>query len=269
MAFEESIESPKTKRHELTAKLNGYNVEFLDDYKNKPAFSSSYHEKIKNILTNKTDPTNSSVSRKQLNAKLYKDRRSFYDNYDEEMSSKSNTTNNTMNDTDLNEIEIEIEKEKPLYKSEKYIQIESSVPKENATVKHERDDFDDLIDLTHRIPKKVFKQINPKSADSAVTYDSSQSSDYKHSLSSSNMSNHKFTLPPLPYSFVNLDKSQKNNVNTKTTPMYKTSTNQSNNSTYSTSSSKVHLPKTTTRLIIPISELKFVWYLFMFVNYSL
>ena len=199
-------ESPK--RHELTTKLNGYNVEFLDDYKHRPfssSSSSSYHEKIANILNSERGDE---VSRRQMNAKLIKDRRSFYDNYEEEVvgaDMKHHRKNNY----------------RPLYKTEKLIHIEA------AAVKHERDDFDDLIDLTHRIPKKVFKKIN-----------------LSESMSGHSQQAAVGRLPPLPYSFVNLDRHQQQRHKIQETVK----------SSSTPTANKNHVPKNTTRLFIPLGK---------------
>ena len=201
-------ESPK--RHELTTKLNGYNVEFLDDYKHRPAFSSSisYHEKIANILNSERGDE---VSRRQINAKLVKDRRSFYDNYEEEVVGGAAELKHHRNKNTC----------RPLYKTEKLIHIEA------AAVKHERDDFDDLIDLTHRIPKKVFKKIN-----------------LSESLSGQGQHGAVGRLPPLPYSFVNLDKHQQQRHKVQETVK----------SSSTPAANKNHVPKNTTRLFIPLGE---------------
>ena len=96
-----SFESPgSSRRHELTTALNGYtSSEFLDNYKAKSKScnqflgdgggetnNNKYHEKISSILNHHNAAEDSGsdsaeMTRKQINAKLLKDRRSFYDNY--------------------------------------------------------------------------------------------------------------------------------------------------------------------------------------------
>jgi hypothetical protein len=62
--------------------------------------------------------------------------------------------------------------------------------------KQERDDFDDLVDLTHRVPRKQLKKENrSKNEEKGVEMQS------------------KSSLPPLPYSFVRLDKTNKTSIN--------------------------------------------------------
>ena len=99
----------------------------------------------------------------------------------------------------------------------------------SVSSKHERDDFDDLIDLTHRIPKKVFKRINHiVNSSSSLNCDDTNSWKCKSPVASSSYGS-KTSLPPLPYSFVNLsEKKQQQQVE------------------------RAHTPKTTTRLIIPL-----------------
>lgn len=128
-----------------------------------------------------------------------------------------------------------------MYKSEKHIQIiEDAQPKPltpvSQTINSERDDFDDLIDLTHRIPKKVFKKINLNTNTALNSTNSEQGnkkSDQKQPT--------KTSLPPLPFSFVNLNNKQPSHASA-------TSNSFSNKSV----ENPVHVPKTTTRLIIPL-----------------
>lgn len=94
--FSASTANMSKQRHTLTTALNGYSCELLDSYKPKNSVtgastkSLSYHDKISTILNNRddTDNENSGLTRKEINAKLFKDRRSFYDNYEDDSEKK-------------------------------------------------------------------------------------------------------------------------------------------------------------------------------------
>lgn len=122
----------------------------------------------------------------------------------------------------------------------------------------DRDDFDDLIDLTHRIPKKVFKKINliesnsvsrPNSnsqAQQQYQQDSNQNQRTNNKINNNinqlnsttvqNEANKKSNLPPLPYSFLNLGDNSKQPVTQQTSQKADIATQ----------------PKQTTRIIIPV-----------------
>ena len=112
----------------------------------------SYHDKISELLNETT-----SDYRTKRNTKL--DRRSFYDNQE----------TGKLNELKSNDIELLLVEEDAsslnhytMFKSEKNIQINSSDTDDSkkCSIKQERDDFDDLVDMTHRIPnKKVNKNL--------------------------------------------------------------------------------------------------------------
>lgn len=150
---------------------------------------------------------------------------------------------------------------KPLYKSEKHIQIEHETVKtpEPDSKNQDRDDFDDLIDLTHRIPKKVFKKINLIESNSSSTPNGKSQPQQQQTNSNHNQrtnnnnyqlnsdtvqneANRKSNLPPLPYSFLNLSDNQKQPVTQQTSQKAEINATQ---------------PKQTTRIIIPVIGKKY------------
>lgn len=110
---------------------------------------------------------------------------------------------------------------------------ETSVNVSDKVLKHERDDFDDLVDLTHRAPRKLFKK---------EQNNANRNSDKSVKKSTSSLP----PLPPLPYSFVRLEKAKPNHANDRT--------NIFNSSSTSSIKSTSSLKQSTTRLIIPLNN---------------
>ena len=73
----------RSKRHELTAALNGYRTELSDNYISNKSnrLRSIYHDKISYICNERKQESTDCESRQQ---KLMKDRLSFYDNYEDD-----------------------------------------------------------------------------------------------------------------------------------------------------------------------------------------
>jgi len=140
---------------------------------------------------------------------------------------------------------------KPLYRSEKQIQLEHESVKtpEPDSKKADRDDFDDLIDLTHRVPKKVFKKINLiDSSNSSINNNSHSNHSNSYKLNSSQSEQKRSNLPPLPFSFVNL--------NDKTLPV--NTSKQTSQKSHSSTTAVSAEPKQTTRIIIPVLGKKLI-----------
>lgn len=134
--------SPTSLFNETSTKSNNINNnKYLDIF--------SYHDKISELISNETNEKTNNKNCNKLKFKL--DRRSIYDN-NQEMETKAN---------DIELVLVEEDAKKPtttVYKTEKNIQLKDSTNSKEESkqqTKHERDDFDDLVDLTHRIPKKV------------------------------------------------------------------------------------------------------------------
>lgn len=159
---------------------------------------------------------------------LIKDRRSFYDNQWTAVASSDDVK---------------------LYKSEKSIDINADDVNKSSS-KHERDDFDDLVDMTHRVPRKLLKKetaTTVQNSNENVYYPMNGYSSRKHANKSSSSS--LPPLPPLPYSFVKLEKSKLSASNSSTSL-----NSNSSKSTYVKSSSDTRGKQSTTRLIIPINK---------------
>jgi hypothetical protein len=224
---------------------------------------SVYDDKKMNI-----DEIKSSTTKLQLQL----DRRSFYDNHkwideiqevdveeeeedDEDcrvpqVSMNHNSSYFLANNEDIEEEEnledyedtLSLKAQMNLKSSDKTIQMENS--------KVERDAFDDLIDLSHRVSKQdmILKKTEESLKIANEEKLSEEASHLKscdsisHTNNSSTYANGKdcmtSSLPPLPYSFVRLEKSKtKNTSNSNLTP---------------TSSPR----PSTTRLIIPMNQNK-------------
>ena len=114
-----------------------------------------------------------------------------------------------------------------LFKSERSINLNSSTAAQTNT--HERDDFDDLVDLTHRVPRKLVKKEAASSNECLLSQQqnacnnrqavsgggnsqpgklvsNSVSANGRKSASANKLSSSLPPLPPLPYSFVKLER---------------------------------------------------------------
>jgi len=187
-----------TSRLNLTTALNGYSsTEFINNY--IPNNRSNYHEKISTILNSDiTKPD--TPTWKEINAKILKDRQSFYDNYNEDLD--------LAQDQNKNQYKFSNNNKSLVYRSEKHIQIEETVDSIKPSTPtcqsdlNERDDFEDLIDLTHRIPKKVFKKISSVGNDKESLKVNKPITSQVNTKSNEQV---KKALPPLPFSFVSLN----------------------------------------------------------------
>ena len=110
----------------------------------------SYHDKIAELLSSNTNKE-TSEQKQQRNIKNKNinnlDRRSFYDN-------NQNNNNNKSNDIELLLVEQDaiISSTTSTTTSDELNSIEDT--NINTSKPVERDDFDDLVSMTHRIPKK-------------------------------------------------------------------------------------------------------------------
>ena len=226
----------------------------------------------------RTEQTPSSVSEvhyceiKTRNDQVAKplDRRSFYDNHkwideiqevdiEEEEDDDDDCTSPVLANTHISCTIVsneEIEDEENLedyqdtlsireqiqFKSEKNLQMESGG-------QVERDAFDDLIDLSHRVTKNdMLKRDDESGAKSRekphtdTDADNLTENNTNTCTSSNTKDSNTSSLPPLPYSFVRLEKSKSNNNN--------------NNISKNASNSILTSPKhsNTTRLIIPMNQ---------------
>jgi hypothetical protein len=113
----------------------------------------------------------------------------------------------------------------------------SSISTPSAVKHKERDDFDDLIDLTNRPPKKENKTNSRTNSSTNLNEDNPNI-------------NAKASLPPLPYSFVKIEKSSKinNKIGSNNSLNNFKDTNTNNNKSASRTSTS------TTRLFIPINN---------------
>jgi len=152
-----------SRRLHLTTALNGYSsTEFINSY--RPSSRPNYHEKISTILNSEPASRSTSPTWKEINAKILRDRRSFYDNYNEETdrSRSRDPDQGATNNSNNNQYRFS-NNNKPLpqvYKSERHMHVEEASTPTNQSPANDRDDFDDLIDLTHRIPKKVVIKVD-------------------------------------------------------------------------------------------------------------
>lgn len=155
---------------------------------------------------------------------LVNDRRSFYDNHkwtnDDELQQQQSMNTQTPTGTSPK-----------LFKSERSINLNSSPPQPTTNSQHERDDFDDLLDLTHRVPRKQVKKEAASSNECLLpnnngctssrqaginggggstptgkVYSNSVSANGRKSASANKLSSSLPPLPPLPYSFVKLER---------------------------------------------------------------
>lgn len=141
------------------------------------------------------------------------DRRSFYDNHKWTNDEETATTNQQSETNLVNGEKSAIGSSPKLYKSERSINL-------SATQKQERDEFDDLVDLTHRVPRKLLKKeatcvsneclsaaaAAAAAASAAAASVAAQGVGRKCS-SANKLSSSLPPLPPLPYSFVKLERS--------------------------------------------------------------
>ena len=165
-------------------------------------------------------------------SRLVKDRRSFYDNQEFNVNNNNLSESDNDSDSSINAYDAQCQTDFSLYKNTEIFRTEKNIHlaeinfiNKKIDEKLERDDFDDLIDLTHRIPRKVFKSETFKRVN--------------NNSNGSKLSSSKTTLPPLPFSFVKIE-----NNNSRNITYQNLKANSTNNSP--------HVPKGTTRLIIPI-----------------
>jgi hypothetical protein len=230
---------------------------------NPPALSPVDEENDTDYLDLKVATTkNASVK-----CSLVNDRRSFYDNHKwtEEMdrSSSHNIHKITINNTDeyddsggggggdvCRSTTTPSPQQPKLFKSERSINLNASFDHHLNSNKHERDEFDDLIDLTHRVPRKLFKK------------EANSNENLPHSARklSNKLSSSLPPLPPLPYSFVKLERSRAGLTtlaNTGSSSSLQNYTNGNNNVTNNIIGGRPLSNKqcqSTTRLIIPINK---------------
>ena len=141
------------------------------------------------------------------------DRRSFYDNHKWTNDEETSTTNQQSETNLVNGEKSVIGSSPKLYKSERSINL-------SATQKQERDEFDDLVDLTHRVPRKLLKKeatcvsneclsaaAAAAAAASAAAANVAAQGVGRKCSSANKLSSSLPPLPPLPYSFVKLERS--------------------------------------------------------------
>lgn len=165
---------------------------------------------------------------------LINDRRSFYDNHkwtnDDDANGEHAITTTVFNKTTVTNGSEQVSHRKPLmlmtggceksskegesvdspklFKSERCINLNGQ--------KHERDDFDDLVDLTHRAPRKLLKKDAASSNECLPAYMAHSGTTSaaigngagvgRKCSSANKLSSSLPPLPPLPYSFVKLEK---------------------------------------------------------------
>ena len=118
----------------------------------------------------------------------------------------------------------------------------------NSEIKHERDEFDDLIDLSHRVPKKLLKVAASQCELESKSTNNNNKSKNGNLFASSSLP----PLPPLPYSFVKLEHRNKCPIKSSSTLSLSRLNQQADDA-----KSELQVKQAaTTRLIIPVDRTK-------------
>ena len=243
ITLSQSLKNINTNTFQKSASLSSLNNEKIIN-----EFVKNKQDDLINVTNKKKMIANETIalSPTKVSSKSQFDRRSFYDNHkwideiqevddeeeedddDDECRIHQISINQNSSYTMNNNEEIEDEENLEDYQDTLSLkaQMNLKLPEESTQIENskvERDAFDDLIDLSHRVSKEDMmlkrteenlKLKDEKSYDETSHFKSCESiSNTNNSSTNTNGKDYNTSsLPPLPYSFVRLEKSKAKNV---------------------------------------------------------